>query len=101
MEQLLSVSAGYIGFLVEAMAIVIIGIGSIKTFVAGLAAMLFKSSSHDAIREVWLDYARYLIAGLTFQLAAGHREHGGRADLGRPWQACYDCGNPHVPELFS
>ena len=52
------------------MAVLIIAVGSIKTFIAGLATMLFKPSLHDAIREVWLDYARYLIAGLTFQLAA-------------------------------
>jgi uncharacterized membrane protein len=32
--------------------------------------MVFKSSSHCEIRSVWLDYARWLIAGLTFQLAA-------------------------------
>ncbi len=71
MEELLAISARYIGFAVEAMAIAIIAVGSIKAFFAGLGAMvLFKPSPHDAIREVWLDYARYLIAGLTFQLAA-------------------------------
>jgi len=70
MDQWLGVSAGYVGFILEAMAMVIIAVGSIKAFVAGLGAMLFRPSLHDAIREVWLDYARYLIAGLTFQLAA-------------------------------
>jgi len=70
MQQLLDVSAGYVGFALEAMAVLVIAVGSIKSFIAGLGAMLFKSSLHDAIREVWLDYARYLIAGLTFQLAA-------------------------------
>lgn len=70
MEELLATSARYIGFTVEAMAIAIIAVGSIKAFFAGVGAMVLKPSSHDAIREVWLDYARYLIAGLTFQLAA-------------------------------
>ena len=70
MEQWLAVSAGYVGFALEAMAVLIIAVGSIKAFIAGLGAMLIKPSLHDAIREVWLDYARYLIAGLTFQLAA-------------------------------
>ena len=71
MEQWLAVSAGYVGFALEAMAVLIIAVGSVKTFIAGLGTMLFrKPSLHDAIREVWLDYARYLIAGLTFQLAA-------------------------------
>ena len=70
MDQWLGVSAGYVGFVLEAMAVFIIAIGSIKAFIAGLGVMLFKPSFHEAIREVWLDYARYLIGGLTFQLAA-------------------------------
>jgi uncharacterized membrane protein len=70
MEGWLTVSAIYIGLVLEAMALVIIGIGSVKVFVAGIGTMVFESSSHDKIRSVWLDYARWLIAGLTFQLAA-------------------------------
>jgi uncharacterized membrane protein len=70
MEELLGISARYIGFAVEAMAMAIIAVGSVKAFIAGLGAMVLRPSMHDAIREVWLDYARYLIAGLTFQLAA-------------------------------
>jgi uncharacterized membrane protein len=70
MEELLATSARYIGFAVEAMALAIIAVGSIKAFFAGLGAMVLRPSLHEAIREVWLDYARYLIAGLTFQLAA-------------------------------
>jgi uncharacterized membrane protein len=70
MEEWLTVSAGYVSFAVEAMAIVIIAIGSIKAFIAGLWVMAFSPGSHDDMRNVWLDYARYLIAGLTFQLAA-------------------------------
>jgi uncharacterized membrane protein len=70
MEELLATSARYIGFAVEAMAMAVIAVGSIKAFFAGLVAMVLRPSQHEDIREVWLDYARYLIAGLTFQLAA-------------------------------
>jgi uncharacterized membrane protein len=70
MEELLAMSARYIGYTVEAMAMAIIAVGSVKAFFAGLRAMVLRPSQHQAIREVWLDYARYLIAGLTFQLAA-------------------------------
>jgi uncharacterized membrane protein len=70
MEEWLTVSAGYVARTVEAMAIVIIAIGSIKAFIAGFGAFIFKPSAHDEMRNIWLDYARYLIAGLTFQLAA-------------------------------
>jgi uncharacterized membrane protein len=70
MEGWLTVSAIYIGFALEAMALVTIGIGSVKVLFAGIGTTVFKSSSHDEIRGIWLDYARWLIAGLTFQLAA-------------------------------
>jgi uncharacterized membrane protein len=70
MGELLATSARYIGFAVEAMALAIIAVGSVRAFFAGLGAMVLRPSQHQAIREVWLDYARYLIAGLTFQLAA-------------------------------
>ncbi len=70
MEEWLTVSAGYVGRMVEAMAIVIIAVGSIKAFIAGFGAFIFKPSAHEEMRNIWLDYARYLIGGLTFQLAA-------------------------------
>ena len=70
MEELLATSARHIGFAVEAMAMVIIAVGSVKAFFAGLGTMVLRPSMHEEIRKVWLDYARYFIAGLTFQLAA-------------------------------
>jgi uncharacterized membrane protein len=70
MEDWLAVSANYIGLVIEAMALVIIAVGSAKAFFLGLAAMVLAPSTHGRIRSIWLDYARWLIAGLTFQLAA-------------------------------
>jgi uncharacterized membrane protein len=70
MEHWLTVSAGYVGLMVETMAVLIIVVGSIKAFLAAMAVMVFSPGSHEDMRSVWLDYARYLIAGLTFQLAA-------------------------------
>lgn len=70
MEQQLTTLAGYIGLILQVMAIVIIAVGSIKAFIGGFGRFLFKPSAHDEMREVYIDYARYLIAGLTFQLAA-------------------------------
>ena len=100
MEELLATSARYIGFAVEAMAMAIIAVGSVKAFFAGLGAMVLRPSQHQAIREVWLDYARYLIAGPDVPTRGGHREDNGRANLGRRRQTCRDCGHPDVPELF-
>ena len=69
MEEVLAVSADYVGFAVEAMAMLIIAIGSIKAFIAAIRVIFSSSANHENMRAVWLDYARYLIAGLTFQLA--------------------------------
>ena len=51
------------------MALIVIFIGTVEAFFAGTKAMLSSPSGHEQ-RDVWLRYARWLVAGLTFQLAA-------------------------------
>jgi uncharacterized membrane protein len=51
------------------LASVIIVVGTIEAFVNGLLQM-FSSLSDPERRDVWLRYAHWLVAGLTFQLAA-------------------------------
>jgi uncharacterized membrane protein len=70
MESILSQVAHYAGTLIEAMALVIIVVGSIEAFVAGTRAMVSKQTNEYDKRAVWLRYGRWLVAGLTFQLAA-------------------------------
>lgn len=55
--------------LMDAMALVVIFIGTVEAFIAAFRIMLGSDDGH-AKREVWLRYARWLVAGLTFQLAA-------------------------------
>lgn len=55
--------------LIDALALVLIVIGTAEAFVKGLGAMLSSPSGHEA-REIWLRYGRWLVAALTFQLAA-------------------------------
>jgi uncharacterized membrane protein len=55
--------------LIDALALVIIVYGTIEAFVGGMQVMLAQRSGHES-RTVWLRYARWLVAGLTFQLAA-------------------------------
>lgn len=55
--------------LIDGMALIVIVFGTIEAFWAGVRAMLFSPSGHER-REIWLRYARWLVAGLTFQLAA-------------------------------
>ena len=54
---------------IDALALVIIVIGTVEAFVRGLR-LLLSPPSRQARREVGLRYARWLVAGLTFQLAA-------------------------------
>src|SRR5262245_45653945 len=55
--------------LIDAIALVVIVAGTLQAVVSGLGVM-FSSSSGHLRRDVWLRYARWLVAGLTFQLAA-------------------------------
>ena len=55
--------------LIDILALIIVLIGTIEAFFGGLRAMLSSRSGHER-RDVWLRYARWLVAGLTFQLAA-------------------------------
>jgi uncharacterized membrane protein len=70
MEAWLHVVTKHAVVLIDWMALVLIAIGTVEAFVNGLRAMLIQPGVGHASRGVWLRYARWLIAGLTFQLAA-------------------------------
>lgn len=55
--------------LIDAMALLVILIGTIEVFFAILRALMARSTS-AGYRSVWLNYSRWLVAGLTLQLAA-------------------------------
>jgi uncharacterized membrane protein len=55
--------------IIDIMAFVVVVIGTVEAFFGGLRAMLASPSGHER-RDIWLRYARWLVAGLTFQLAA-------------------------------
>jgi uncharacterized membrane protein len=55
--------------LIDALALIVIVVGTVEAFFGGLRAMLSSADGHMK-RDVWLRYARWLVAGLTFQLAA-------------------------------
>jgi uncharacterized membrane protein len=70
MEELLHLTMKYAVLLIEAMAFIIVLIGTVEAFCTGLWAVLTRTVSGHDRRHVWLRYGRWLIAGLTFQLAA-------------------------------
>jgi uncharacterized membrane protein len=54
-------------FVIDFMALVVVAVATVEAFLGGFRVM--SRSGHER-RRVWLRYARWLIAGLTFQLAA-------------------------------
>ena len=55
--------------LIDWMALIIIVVGTIEAFIRGGWTLVSSPGGHER-RDVWLRYARWLIAGLSFQLAA-------------------------------
>ncbi len=55
--------------IIDTIAFLAIAYGTIEVIIKTVFAE-WKSASNGDKREIWLGYARWLIAGLTFQLAA-------------------------------
>jgi len=70
MEGWLASATEYSILVIDAMALVVIAVGTLQAFITGILASLAGERSDHAMRLVWLRYGRWLIAGLTFQLAA-------------------------------
>jgi uncharacterized membrane protein len=68
-QEWLRVASEYSVTLIDAMALGAILYGAVEAFVSALWVHL-TSKTGDQRREVWLRFARWLVAGLTFQLAA-------------------------------
>lgn len=69
MEDLLIAVTRIAVMVIDAMALVTIAVGTVIAFAAAVR-LVFSSPSGHEWRDVWLRYARWLVAGLTFQLAA-------------------------------
>ena len=54
---------------IDAIALMIVLIAVTEAFVSGLRLMFAHPNGHER-RDVWLRFARWLVAALTFQLAA-------------------------------
>ena len=70
MESLLQALAGAVALALQAVAVIVVAIGSARA-VVGIARTAFRVHPGAADqRAEWLDYARWLVAALTFQLGA-------------------------------
>jgi uncharacterized membrane protein len=70
MEEWLHLATKEIVVIIDAMALIIVAIGTAEAFVTGLWAAFPAPASHNRFREILVRYGRWLVAGLTFQLAA-------------------------------
>jgi uncharacterized membrane protein len=70
MKEWLTVIAENAVLIIHAMALVIIVIGTIEAFLRSLCAVFSPSPGGRLFRDAYLRYARWLVGGLTFQLAA-------------------------------
>jgi len=55
--------------IIDIIALVVIVIGTLDVLVRGLPVMFASPDGHER-RDIWLRYSRWLVAALTFQLAA-------------------------------
>jgi uncharacterized membrane protein len=72
--------------IIDAMALIIIVFGTVQAFVGALNVVFVSSTTNVERRRVWIQFARWLVAGLTFQLAADILETAvapGWDDIGR------------------
>lgn len=81
--------------LIDWLALLIIVYGTVEAFLGCLRNIAGKLDNHQR-REVWLRYARWLVAALTFQLAADIIETSIRSD----WQAIARIGAVAVIRTF-
>ena len=70
MESLLNNFGHHVALSLEAIAIILIAAGALEAFVGIIRVVLRPGTTNQDRREVWLMFARWLVGGMTFQLAA-------------------------------
>jgi uncharacterized membrane protein len=59
-----------LALVIEAMALFLIAVGTIEALINMMRILLTPLTTGQRRRTVWLDFAQWLVAALTFQLAA-------------------------------
>jgi uncharacterized membrane protein len=70
MKEWLTVIAMNVVTIIQIMALMVVTYGTIQAFVQSLRAMANPAGAGHGFHKGYVQYARWLIAGLTFQLAA-------------------------------
>jgi uncharacterized membrane protein len=69
MKEALAHATEWSILLIDTIALVLVLLGTIEAAISGLRLMFSSPTGHRK-RDAWLRYARWLVAALTFQLAA-------------------------------
>jgi uncharacterized membrane protein len=69
MKELFTLASEHAILVIDALALVIIVFAAIEAFIRSVRGMFSPLPAHER-RDIWLRFARWLVAGLTFQLAA-------------------------------
>jgi uncharacterized membrane protein len=70
MEEILHEAARFIALCLEGLALVAVVIGAVEATIGIIRHIRITHIGNAAKRAVWLEFARWLVAALTFQLAA-------------------------------
>jgi len=70
LEELLRRAAGAVSLGLEAMALVVIVIGAVEAALGMIRVVFNRHVTGSGRRAVWLEFSHWLVAALTFQLAA-------------------------------
>ena len=70
MKELLTVPSQYAVLIIDAMALLVTVVGTIEMSCCCMSAVIFPSATGRELRDGYLRYARWLVSGLMFQLAA-------------------------------
>ena len=70
MKDWLTVIAAHMILVIHAMALLVVAFGTVQAFVQSIRAMFDSRSTGHRFHHGYVQYARWLVAGLTFQLAA-------------------------------
>ena len=81
--------------IIDAVAFVVIVLATLRVIVKALRAEFSAAAPHDK-RAIWLEYARYLVVALTFQLAADIIE----TSISTSWEAIGRLGAVAVIRTF-
>ena len=69
MKEWFTIVSEHAILVIDALALVIIVFGALEAFIKVIRGVFSGLTGHER-RDIWLRFARWLVAGLTFQLAA-------------------------------